>query len=61
MAGNTDWIDQNVVLAKLPTAQGAEFDSYMDQHENECLSSTGTELLQQVLECASLPQSKSIF
>lgn len=37
-------------LSRLPVADGAPFDSYDEQHEEDCLTGTRTELLQQVLE-----------
>ena len=58
VAENTVLLD----LDKLPAANGAEFDSYMNQYESECLAGTSTELLRQVVEWAKSPQrGKSIF
>ncbi|OJJ65577.1 hypothetical protein ASPBRDRAFT_201704 [Aspergillus brasiliensis CBS 101740] len=37
-----------VEMLNLPFAKGAFFDSFEDQHEDECLAGTRTELLQQV-------------
>ncbi|KAJ5556988.1 hypothetical protein N7494_000903 [Penicillium frequentans] len=54
-------INQPMDLDKLPIARGAEFDSYMDQHEDECLPGTRTELLHQITEWAVSPQGKCIF
>ena len=48
-------------LDQLPIALGAELDSYMDQHEDECLPGTRTELCRQVTEWAVSPQGKCIF
>jgi hypothetical protein len=48
-------------LAKLPIANGATFDSYLDQHEEECLPQTRTELLRQIAAWSEDPQGKSIF
>lgn len=48
-------------LKKLPVAHGAEFDSYMDQHEDECLEGTRTELQQQIATWAASPQGNCIF
>lgn len=48
-------------LDKLPIARGAEFNSYMDQHEDECLPGTRTKLLHQIAEWAVSPQGKCIF
>lgn len=61
MAQSTDRIDQNSDLDKLPIAFGAEFDSYMDQHEGECLIGTRTKLLHQITEWSTSPQGKCIF
>jgi NACHT domain len=54
-------MDQKIDLAKLPIANGAAFDSYMDQHEEECLPQTRTELLYQIATWSDDPQGKSIF
>lgn len=48
-------------LDKLPIADGAEFDSYMDQHEDECLPGTRTELLSQITKWTVSPLGKRIF
>ncbi|KAJ5343379.1 NACHT and WD40 domain protein [Penicillium brevicompactum] len=57
-----DRIDQNVdPLDKLPVAHGVELDSYADQHEEECLPGTRTELLHEIAEWAESPQGKCIF
>ncbi|KAJ5834216.1 NACHT and WD40 domain protein [Penicillium robsamsonii] len=61
VAGTTNLIDQNMDLEKLPVAPGAEFDSYMDQHEDECLEGTRTGLQQQIARWAASPQSNCIF
>ncbi|KAJ5355562.1 NACHT and WD40 domain protein [Penicillium cataractarum] len=54
-------IDRNMDLDKLPIAHGAEYDSYMDQHEDVCLTGTRTELLQLIAEWSVSPQGKCIF
>ncbi|KAJ5817480.1 hypothetical protein N7447_007488 [Penicillium robsamsonii] len=46
---------------KLPVARGAELDSYSDQHEDECLHGTRTDLLRNVAEWATSPDGKCIF
>jgi hypothetical protein len=61
VAQNTDRIDLNLGLDKLPVARGAQFDSYMNQHEDECLPGTRAELLRQITEWARSPQAKYIF
>ncbi|KAJ5181974.1 hypothetical protein N7449_012121 [Penicillium cf. viridicatum] len=61
VAGTTSLIDQNMDLQKLPVAHEAEFDSYMDQHEEECLEGTRTDLQQQIATWAASPQGNCIF
>lgn len=61
MVQRTDLIDQKIDLARLPIATGAEFDSYIDEHEDECLPETRTELRRQIAEWAESPQGKCIF
>ncbi|KAJ5387099.1 hypothetical protein N7509_009640 [Penicillium cosmopolitanum] len=46
---------------KLSIAHGAELGSYMDRHEDECLSGTRTELLEEIAQWAESPQGKLIF
>ncbi|KAI9035569.1 uncharacterized protein KD926_003229 [Aspergillus affinis] len=52
---------QIVDLKELPVAEGAEFGTYMDQHEDECLPGTREELLRNIDEWAISPESKCIF
>ncbi|RAO72618.1 uncharacterized protein BHQ10_008630 [Talaromyces amestolkiae] len=61
VAETTGRIDRNLGLDKLPNARDAELDSFMDQHEDECLPGTRTELLAQISEWAISPQGKFIF
>lgn len=49
------------LLDKLPIARGAELDSYTDQHEDECLEGTRTNLLQRIRDWALSPFGKCIF
>ncbi|KAJ5211729.1 NACHT and WD40 domain protein [Penicillium cinerascens] len=56
-----DRIERNLHLDQLPIALGAELDSYMDQHEDECLPGTRTELRRQIAAWAVSPQGKCIF
>ncbi|KAL4820332.1 WD domain protein [Aspergillus spinulosporus] len=56
-----DRIDQKLELDNLPIADGAEFDSYRDQHEDKCLPGTREQLRRQVLEWSILPEGKCIF
>ncbi|KAJ5671052.1 hypothetical protein N7507_000179 [Penicillium longicatenatum] len=57
----TDRIDQNFSLNRLPIAQGAEFDSYMNQYEDECHPGTRVNILYQIREWAFSPHGKCIF
>ncbi|KAJ5961138.1 NACHT and WD40 domain protein [Penicillium vulpinum] len=59
VAGTTSLINKNMDLKKLPIAHGAEFD--MDQHEEECLEGTGTDLQQQIAAWAASPTGYWIF
>ncbi|KAH1596333.1 hypothetical protein KXX44_006640 [Aspergillus fumigatus] len=43
-------VDEAVGMRSLPLAKGAFFGSFEDQHEDECLPGTRTDLLQQVQE-----------
>lgn len=61
MKQTTDRISHYMELQQLPVAQGAEFDSYTDQHEEKCLPGTRTGLLRQVREWATSPNGESIF
>ncbi|EFR02261.1 hypothetical protein MGYG_05262 [Nannizzia gypsea CBS 118893] len=61
MLQTTDHIDQKIDLERLPIAHGAEFDSYMDQHEGECLPNTRTEFRREIAEWAVSPKGKCIF
>ncbi|CAG8932927.1 unnamed protein product [Penicillium salamii] len=53
-------VDQGIYLERLPEAPLAEFDSYMNQHQDECLPGTRTELLLQINEWA-VSAGKMIF
>ncbi|KAJ5166258.1 NACHT and WD40 domain protein [Penicillium canariense] len=54
--------DHNIdVLEKLPIAHGAQFGSYMDQHEDECLPGTRVDLLREVENWAKLSNGRCIF
>ncbi|GLA66724.1 hypothetical protein AtubIFM54640_009308 [Aspergillus tubingensis] len=64
-------IDEFIVLLKnlhrkfdlynLPDAEGASYDSYQDQHEEECLDGTREELLQQASDWGSCSQGECLF
>ena len=56
-----DLTNQNIDLAKLPTASGASFDSHSDEHLARCLADTRVELQRQIMEWVDSPQGKSIF
>ncbi|OQD81053.1 hypothetical protein PENANT_c030G04575 [Penicillium antarcticum] len=56
VAWSADLIPQRLGVDELPIVAGAEFDSYMDQHEDECLPGTRTELLHHITEWAMSPQ-----
>ncbi|BCS01057.1 uncharacterized protein AKAW2_51398A [Aspergillus luchuensis] len=53
-------IDQKIELAKLPIAEGANFDSDMDE-AHECLEGTRVELLDEIMDWVDDPQGKTIF
>ncbi|KAI9862795.1 MAG: hypothetical protein M1813_004291 [Trichoglossum hirsutum] len=57
----TNNIHQNLDLAKLPIAEGASFDSHMEEHNARCLLNTRTELLRYIGEWAKDKNSKPIF
>ncbi|KOS44725.1 hypothetical protein ACN38_g4304 [Penicillium nordicum] len=54
-------MDQKIDLSKLPTALGAEFDSYSDQHEDQCLPGTRSEILREINKWVEFPQGRCIF
>ncbi|KAK0763492.1 hypothetical protein N5P37_002869 [Trichoderma harzianum] len=58
---NTDKIAHKLDLAKLSIAEGAEYGSYADQHENECLQGTRTKILHDIDEWATSFSRKCIF
>ncbi|KAF3937773.1 hypothetical protein ABW19_dt0204807 [Dactylella cylindrospora] len=49
------------IKLSLPTAVGATFGSYMDQHEPECLPGTRTDLLNRLIQWAEDPEGKCMF
>lgn len=53
-------IDQKIDLAKLPIAEGANFDSEMNE-AHECLEGTRVELLDEIMDWVDDPQGKTIF
>ena len=48
-------------LHNLQNAEGASFDSYLNQHEDKCLPGTREELLQSISDWGSAAQGKCIF
>ncbi|PKY04550.1 WD domain-containing protein, partial [Aspergillus campestris IBT 28561] len=52
---------QKIGVDKLPAVQEAEFDSFSDRDEVECLQGTRTELLEQIMGWAKSPSQKSIY
>lgn len=58
---NTDKIALKLDLAKLSIADGAEYGSYANQHENECLAGTRVKILHDIEEWATSLSSKCIF
>lgn len=61
LARDTDHVVRTIDLEKLPVAEGAEFGTYMDQHEEECLPGTRMILLEDIKGWASSPEGKCIF
>ncbi len=49
------------MLAKLPVAGGASFDSYIEEHNGICLANTRVELQHQIVEWARDRDGKHIF
>ncbi|UDD63191.1 hypothetical protein AFCA_010464 [Aspergillus flavus] len=54
-------LSREMELCKLTIAEGAAFDSYMNQHEVECLPGTRTDLLKQVTDWSLSTQGECIF
>lgn len=52
LAGSMKQLTEQSGFKNLPIAEGAFFDSYVNQHEDFCLLDTRTDLLRQVLEWA---------
>ncbi|KAJ5225761.1 hypothetical protein N7468_006986 [Penicillium chermesinum] len=60
LVSKIETVHKAVDMLNLPSADGAFFDSFKDQHEDECLPGTRKELLQQVKEWGR-SSDKSIF
>ncbi|KAF2814318.1 uncharacterized protein BDZ99DRAFT_567968, partial [Mytilinidion resinicola] len=56
-----DLVDQKLDLSKLPTANGASYNSYTTDENAQCLPNTRTELLDEITIWANNKDSKSIF
>jgi hypothetical protein len=54
-------VAQSIDLQELPFAEGAEFGTYMDQHEDECLPGTREGIIHQIEEWATFPDGKFMF
>ncbi|KAI9037866.1 uncharacterized protein KD926_011569, partial [Aspergillus affinis] len=54
-------ISQKIGFDKLPAVQEAQFDSFSDRDEIQCLQGTRTDLLRQIKEWATSPSQKNIF
>ncbi|KAF5856561.1 hypothetical protein ETB97_007212 [Aspergillus alliaceus] len=54
-------ISREMELCKLTIAEGAAFDSYMNQHEVECLPGTRTDLLKQIIDWSHSPHGECVF
>ncbi|KAL4733373.1 WD domain protein [Aspergillus similis] len=52
---------QSTDLKELPIAAGAEFGTYMDQYEEECLPGTRKELLEDIQKWAASPEGKCMY
>ena len=59
--GSVSMLGIKIDLAKLPTAEGAAFDSHLDELDAMCHPETRIDLLRKIGEWARDPQSKSIF
>src|SRR5205809_921460 len=57
----TDNISMKLDLVNLPFAEGASFDSHMDEHNARCLANTRVELRRQIAEWAEDRNGKPIF
>ena len=54
-------VDKKTSTLLLPTAEGASFDSHMEEHNSTCLPNTRTELLHHIQGWAKDQSGKSIF
>ncbi|KAF2814948.1 vegetative incompatibility protein HET-E-1 [Mytilinidion resinicola] len=58
---NTNIIHQKLDLARLPIAEGASFDSHMEEHNGRCLANTRVELCRQITKWAEDGNGEPIF
>ncbi|EPS39085.1 hypothetical protein H072_7129 [Dactylellina haptotyla CBS 200.50] len=54
-------VNRKLDFAGLPSAEGAAYGSFKDQHESECLTNTRVELLKFIGEWVDDPQGKCLF
>ncbi|KAK6360967.1 hypothetical protein TWF730_007082 [Orbilia blumenaviensis] len=54
-------VSKQQVKLNLPTADGAIFGSYLDQHKSKCLPGTRVKILKQILRWADDPDGRGIF
>ncbi|GLA05581.1 hypothetical protein AnigIFM60653_006074 [Aspergillus niger] len=54
-------VAQKIELDKLPIAEGAHFNSHMDEDQVECLENTRVELLDEITDWVDDTQGKTIF
>ena len=54
-------MDQRLALEKLPVAEGATYDSYIDEHNSQCLPGTRTDILHEISEWAAGLHTKPIY
>ena len=59
--GSVNLLLSKIDLARLPSAEGAAFDSYADELDARCHPDTRIDLLHQIREWAQDPQGKCIF
>ncbi|RYP04155.1 hypothetical protein DL764_004654 [Monosporascus ibericus] len=54
-------MNQNMVLDKIPVAEGATFDSHAEEHNPTCHRDTRVDLLREISEWAENPRAKAVF
>lgn len=58
---NVVTIDQNIVIGKLPIAEGAAFDSHAEEHNPTCLPNTRGQLLNDIYHWIEDSEAKPVF